>query len=64
MALLKIGTPFWSFPFMASSPLALARGFQGTKGALTNHELPNQKFANRHQLFYILLQDRQNAKLR
>jgi len=31
----------------------LAGGFQGTGGAPANHELPNQKFSDRHQLFYI-----------
>jgi hypothetical protein len=30
----------------------LAKGSQGTEGAPANHELPNQKFADRHQLFY------------
>ncbi len=33
-------------------PFVLARGSQGTGGGPpANHELPNQKFANRHQLF-------------
>jgi hypothetical protein len=54
----KTGTSFRSFPFTTSSLFALAWGFQGTKGAPINHELPNQKFVNRQQLFYILLQDR------
>ncbi len=49
----EIGTPSCSFPFAASLPLALAGGFQGTrKGAPTNHELSNQNFADKHQLFY------------
>jgi hypothetical protein len=47
-------TPFHSFSFAVSPPLALARVSQGTEGgAPTNHELPNQKFADKHQLFYI-----------
>jgi len=53
MASPKIGTPFPSFPFMISPPLALVGRFQRTEGAPTNHESPNQKFANKHQLFYI-----------
>jgi hypothetical protein len=43
-----------SFPLMVSSPLTLVGGSQGTRGALANHKLPNQKFADRHQLFYIM----------
>ncbi len=46
-------TPFRFFPLAVSSSLALARGSQETKGAPANHELLNQKLANRHQLFYI-----------
>jgi len=53
VALAEIGTPSCSFPFAASLPLALAGGSQGTrKGAPTNHELSNQNFADKHQLFY------------
>jgi hypothetical protein len=48
----EIGTPSHSFPLTTSSPLALAKGSQGIGGgAPTNHELPNQKFVERHQLF-------------
>ncbi len=52
MASPEIGTPSYSFPLVVSLSLALARGFQGTRGAPVNHKLPNQKFADRHQLFY------------
>jgi len=48
----ETGTPSRSFPLAVSLLLTLAGGSQGTKGALANHELLNQKFANRHQLFY------------
>jgi len=60
MASPEIGTPSRSFPLAVSPPLALARGSQGTRGALANHELLNQKFADRHQLFmyYDLTQQR------
>jgi len=47
----KTRTPSHSFPLVASLPLALARGFQRTEVTPTNHELPNQKFVDRHQLF-------------
>ncbi len=48
--------PSSSFPLMASPLLALAEGYQGTRGeGLANHELSNQKFANKHQLFYIII---------
>jgi hypothetical protein len=53
MASLEIGTPSRPFSLAISLPFALVGGFQGTRGALANHELPNQKFANIHQLFYI-----------
>jgi hypothetical protein len=49
----KTGTPFYFFPLAISPPLTLVGHSQGTRGAPTNHELPNQKFADRHQLFYI-----------
>jgi hypothetical protein len=53
MASLETGTPSRSFP-LATSPLhTLAGGSQRTRGAPVNHESSNQKFANRHQLFYI-----------
>ncbi len=60
MASPEIGTPSRSFPLAVSPPLALARGSQGSRGALANHELLNQKFADRHQLFmyYDLTQQR------
>jgi hypothetical protein len=48
----EIRTPSRSFPLMASLPITLAKGAQETGGALANHKLSNQKFANRHQLFY------------
>jgi len=57
----KIGTPSCFFPFVASPSFVLLGGFQGTEGgALANHELPNQKFADKHQLFmyYDLAQQR------
>jgi len=40
-----------SFPFMASLSLALVGGVQGARGAPTNHELSNQNFVDRQQLF-------------
>jgi len=54
MASLEIGTIADSFPLTASPLFVLVGGFQGTRGAPANHELPNQKFADRHQLFYIM----------
>jgi len=51
VASLEIGTPFCSFPLAVSPLLTLAWGSQGTKGPPTNHELSNQKFTDRHQLF-------------
>jgi len=54
MASLEIGTLASSFQLTVSPSFALAGGFQGTRGAPANHELPNQKFADRHQLFYIM----------
>jgi hypothetical protein len=54
VASLETGTPSHSFPFTTSSPLALVGGSQGTRGVPANHKLSNQKFADRHQLFYII----------
>jgi len=51
VASLKTGTPSHSFSLAASASLALAKGSQGTARAPANHELSNQKFANKHQLF-------------
>jgi hypothetical protein len=60
-------TPSRSFPLVASLPFALARGSQGTRrwgggggSSLANHELLNQKFADKHQLlmYYDLAQQR------
>jgi len=53
MASPKTITPFRFFPLVTSLPFALVGHSQGTGGARTNHELPNQKFVDRHQLFYI-----------
>jgi hypothetical protein len=51
VASFKTGTPSLSFPLTISPPFVLVGGSQGTKGAPTNHELLNQKFADKHQLF-------------
>ncbi len=53
MASLETRTPFGSFPLAVLSLLALARDSLEGPGVPINHELSNQKFANRHQLFYI-----------
>ncbi len=48
------------FPLMALLSFTLAKGSQGTDGALVNHKLLNKQFANKHQLFmyYDLAQQR------
>jgi hypothetical protein len=51
VASLETRTPFRFFPLAVSPLFALAGGFQGTRGALANHEIPNQKISDRHQLF-------------
>jgi hypothetical protein len=51
VASLETGTPFHFFPFTASPPFVVIGGSQRTRGVLTNHELLNQKFTNKHQLF-------------
>ncbi len=54
MSSIEIGTPFRSFPLMASPPLTMVGGFQGTEGGSTQLQITESKICEQTPIIYVL----------